>query len=399
MKKKVKWMFAAVILIFAAAAYGYYAMQPITVEAETVMVSDLQSSFTASGTVLPRHSQILSTAVSGQVTEVPYQPGVALQRGDTLISVGTTSASSLELQKEQYRQQLATARQEYELLFGTNGTAISAEAAAKSEYDLAVKNYNNARALGEFVSAMEVSTLETQMNLAKQLYLQAQSVNSESNRAYYRDMIASYEKQLTAMEESITSGATVMPYDGVLWELYTETGDYVTENQSVAKIYRPADLHLEVSLLTEDAMQLESGQKVICKYADQSQVEAEVTFISQIARQTVSTIGMEENRSTVELTPAAIPAGIGAGYQADITFTITAASQVLTVSSSALVPVAGGSAVYKVERGKAVLCPVETGKKSGGRVEIKSGLMPEDVIIADPYDSSVKENSRVKAVA
>lgn len=395
MKKKVKWILASVILIVAAAAYGYYAMKPITVETESVMVSDLQSSFTASGTVLPRHSQILSTAVSGQVTEVPHQPGVALQSGDTLISVGSTSVSSLELQKEQYRQQLVTVRQEYERLFGANGTAISAEAAAKSEYDLALKNYNNAKALGEFVSAMEVSTLETQMNLAKQQYLQAQSVNSESNRAYYREMIASSEKQLTAMEESITSGATIMPYDGVLWEIYAETGDYVTENQSIAKIYRPADLHLEVSLLTEDAMQLEPGQKVTCKYANQSQVEAEVTFVSQIASQTISTIGMEENRSTVELTPTTIPAGIGAGYQADITFTITAASQVLTVSSSALVPVDGGSAVYKVEQGKAILCPVETGKKSGGRVEIKTGLIPGDVIIADPYDSSVKENSRV----
>lgn len=169
----------------------------------------------------------------------------------------------------------------------------------------------------------------------------------------------------------------------------------MTENQPIAKIYRPADLHLEVSLLTEDAMQLERGQKVICKYADQSLVEAEVTFVSQIAGQTISTIGMEENRSTVELTPTTIPAGIGAGYQADITFTITAANQVLTVSSGALVPVDGGSAVYKVEQGRAVLCPVETGKKSGGRVEIKSGLIPGDVIIADPYDSSVKENSRV----
>lgn len=396
MKKKVKWMLSAVILLFIAAAYGYYAMQPAAVETETVVISDLQNSFTVSGTVLPRHSQILSTAVSGQVAEIPYQPGTALQSGNTVISVGGASASSLELQKEQYRQQLTAARQEYERLFGENGTAVSAEAAAKSEYELALKNYNNARALGEFVSAMEVNTLETQMNLAKQQYVQAQSVNSESNRAYCREMIASYEKQLTAIEESIASGATTMPYDGVLWELYTETGAYVTENQPVARIYRPADLHLEASLLAEDAMQLEPGQKATCKYADQSPADAEITFISQIASQTISTIGMEENRSTVELAPTVIPPGIGAGYQVDITFTITAASQVLTVASGALVPAAGGSAVYKVNQGKAVLCPVETGRKSGGRVEIKSGLMPGDVIITDPYGGSIKENSRVR---
>ena len=63
-----------------------------------------------------------------------------------------------------------------------------------------------------------------------------------------------------------------------------------------------------------------------------------------------------------------------------------------------MVPVTGGSAVYVMRSGKARLVNVETGKKSGGRVEITAGLEEGDVVVADPYEDDVKDGRRIVGV-
>ena len=57
-----------------------------------------------------------------------------------------------------------------------------------------------------------------------------------------------------------------------------------------------------------------------------------------------------------------------------------------------------GSAVYVVSSAKAVLTPVETGRRESGRVEIISGLEDGDIVASDPYNDNVEKNGRVKAV-
>ncbi len=56
-----------------------------------------------------------------------------------------------------------------------------------------------------------------------------------------------------------------------------------------------------------------------------------------------------------------------------------------------------GSAVYLIQNGKAVLKPVETGRREGGRVEIISGWKM-GISWLDPYNDNVEKNGRVKAV-
>ena len=67
----------------------------------------------------------------------------------------------------------------------------------------------------------------------------------------------------------------------------------------------------------------------------------------------------------------------------------------ISVPIGSLIPDGAGSSIYAIRKNKAVLVPVETGVQSAGRVEIRSGLKEGETVITNPYDSKVKDGSRV----
>lgn len=400
MKKKYKWLLAVLILLISGSAYAYSVMKPVLVEAETVTVSDLTSTFTARGTLVPEYSTVINAGTGGQVLELTGKAGELISKGTVLARIGGGGQTSLELQREQYRQQLTSAKQQYDSMFGAGGLAAAAQKAAESQYQLLEKQYKNARTLavqGGFISQSELDSAKAQLDGAWQQVLKAREENSDSSRKSYEDLIDSYERQLEMMEGTVKEETIEMPYDGILWTQFCSTGEFVMQNDPVIKIYQPGNFKMKASLLAEDAVLLNVGEPVEVTFADKTVTEETITFISQVAEQSLSTIGMEENRSTVELSAVQLPEGIGAGYQADLSFTLTAAKGVYSVPVSAIVPTGEQDSVYGISNGKAVLIPVETGVKSGGRIEIRSGLVSGDVVLTDPYGDSVKAGSRVSA--
>ena len=398
MKKKYKWIFLAVIAALSAGAYGGSLLKPVSVEAEAAVYGDLQNHFTVSATVLPKESTLLNSVTTGNVSDLPYREGAEVKQGEIIAATDTASSASVEIEREQYRRQLSAARQEYDRLYGENGAALSDLKAAESEYRLAQKNYDNGLILeqqGGYLSKSELEELKSRRDLLYEKYLQARENNSETRKSYYKETIDSCEKQLAALEENAGPGVVRMPYDGVLWELYAEEGAFLASNQPVAKVYRPSEMKLEAAILSEDAASLKEGMEASVVYADESSGTAVVTFLSKTAIQQLSAVGMEENRCIVELTPDLLPASAGAGQKADVFFTVVMAEQVLTVPSSALVPVGEETIVYLAKSGKAVPSTVTTGRRESGRVEILSGLAEGDIVISDPYNDNITEGSRI----
>lgn len=401
MKKKYKWIFLTVIVVLSLGAYGTVLLKPASVQAEKVAVGNLQSHFTVSASVMPESSMILNSSVTGNVTEIPYKAGMHIKEGEILAATGTIPQASLDIEREQYKRQLAAARQEYDRLYGENGAARSEFKAAESEYKLAQKNYDNGLILsgqGGFISDNELDGLKTRRDLAYEKYIQARENNSEATKAYYQDQITSCENQLSALEETTSPGAVRMPYDGVLWEIYTEEGAYITPNQPVAKVYNSRVMKLTASVLSGEAASLSEGLLAGVTYADGTKGTASLSFISQTASQQLSSIGLEENRCTVELLPAELPSSVGAGQKADVSFTVVKAKNVITVPASAIVSSGDESIIYKITNGRARQAVVIPGRRESGRVEIVSGIEAGDIIVTDPYNDNITEGKRITAV-
>jgi hypothetical protein len=47
--------------------------------------------------------------------------------------------------------------------------------------------------------------------------------------------------------------------------------------------------------------------------------------------------------------------------------------------------------------GKAILTPVKTGLRSGGRVQLLSGVEEGNAVILDPFDKKITDKKRVAA--
>lgn len=399
MKKTYKRVALAVIAAVCLILWARMALSPVPVETEAVALGNLERTFTVKAELTPARSTVLNASAAGRVTGLPFQAGQEVEAGQVLLSADTSREVGMDLQREQIKQQLDTARRQYDRLYGDGGQAQSALAEAKSGYRLAQKSYDSGKVLADSgdMARAEFDKLKAERDVAYQRYLMAQADMSEEQKAYLRGQIESWERQLSAAEDAVTPGALYMPYKGVLWECYVEEGAYLSQNQPVMKVYPAGEMKLEASVLAEDAALLDAGAQAEAVYPDGERTQVQVTFIARTAAQKLSSTGIEESRRQVELTAGQMPKEAGAGQQADVTFRVVKAGPVLTVSSTAVVPNGRDSEVYVVRAGKAEAAVVETGLSEGGKVEIISGLSEGDQVVTDPYEAGVKDGTRVAA--
>jgi RND family efflux transporter MFP subunit len=404
MKKRYK-IIIGIILILAVAGYmGMEMLTPLGVSIETAAYGDLVDTFTVQGKVMPQKSVIINATASGTVLSLPFKPGMTVQEGQEVARIATAGPAELEIQKEQLRQQLATAQYQYQQLSTAAGQANQAAAleAAQSALALAEQQYQAALAVEAQISGVytpgQLAELENAVVAARQALVAAQSQGATAaDRNYYSTLISSTQAQLAALEEAAQTDPPLAPFSGVVWQLLTEEGSYINKHQPILSIYQSEPMKIEASLLSEDTLNLQLNEEALLRLSDGRHFNARVSFISPVAEQVISSLGLAENRCLIELEPIDLPESLGAGHQLDILFARQLAENALSVPASAIVPLAGGSAVYVAEEGKARLTPVQTGVRCGGRVEITGGLAAGDAVITDPYEAGVKDGSRVEA--
>ncbi len=441
MKKQVKLAILATTVVVSILIAAVSVLTPVAVHTELLAPAPLGDSFTAQGTLVPTDSRILCAKTTGFVKSIPAGEGRTVTAGTEVVILDDTDSrrqltdqiESLKLQqktlraqdgiqREQIAVQLAAAQLQYQQLFGEErGSADAAMEIAESAYLQAKRAYEEAEeaydnlplgSSGFATAKNQLFLLRQQMIAARENLVIAQNGASDSVMAYQKALIRSYQSQLGLLgdygvgqlqltidylTDKLDATAIAAPADGTVWEVYVQPGEFVAENQPVVKLFGREGMKIETSLLSEDTMGLKEGDSVACALTDGTQFTALVSFVSPVAHQSLSSIGLRENRCLVELTPKNLPKQAGAGFQADLTFTSVAARDVLSVPASALVPHEGGSAVYLVQNGKATLCAVETGLRMGGRVQLISGVSANDSIILNPYDTQIKQGKRVKS--
>jgi RND family efflux transporter MFP subunit len=363
----------------------------------------LVDTFTVQGKVAPEKSVLLNATATGTVVELPFKPGMAVSEGQEMAVIAAASPAELAIQKQQLRQQLATAEHQYQQLFSAEGLSRQAAAleAAQSAQRLAEQQYQAAleveRQMSGVFTPAQLSELENAVKAAAQAVaaVKAQGATT-ADRGYYNALISSTKEQLAALAEEAQAEPLLAPFSGVVWQLLTEEGSYIIKNQPVLNLYQNGAMKIEASLLSEDTLGLRPDEEALLRLSDGATCAARVSFVSPVAQQVISSLGLTENRCTVELQPAALPEGLGAGHQVDVVFSRLLKENTLSVPASAIVPLDGASAVYVAEQGKAGLKTVQTGIRCGGRVEIITGLQAGDTVITNPYDAGVKEGSRVE---
>ncbi len=456
MKRAIKWIFIVIILVAVGGVIIVQALKPLSVEVEDLQSGDLTDTFSVQGIIAPKSSIVLSANTPGEIVLLPFETGTETPAGEVLWQVDDESyrrvledqictlkmqqsalysqnrltSTEASLSENQLQTQLTDAQYQFDRLFGSDADAKSvAQAtmeAAATAYTMAARNYRDAKDADKiddtkFTDA-QLYELRNLMDAARQNRILAEIDNTKSAKEYYNSMILATQAQLDILsstgkdrnnityaaveqlnvtirdlENKLKSLPPRAPFDAVVWQVMAEVGEFVTENQPIVRLYRSQDLQFEAELLAADAMRLKVGQTVDCQLADDRKLSAEITFVSPVAHETLSTLGVAERRCLVRLAPIGLPKGIGAGYPVDLDFSVTAAQGVISVPASAIVPTEKGSGVYLLKDKKALLTQVETGLRSGGRVQLVSGVTPGDVVILDPFDKKITDGKRVAA--
>jgi HlyD family secretion protein len=352
--------------------FTLFAPKPIPVRAAAVergVVEDTVTN-TRAGTVKARERSRLSPQMGGLVVRLPFRKGDPVRKGDLLLKIDD-----------------AVARAQVELAKRSMDTARAQREEAAAILDLAAREWTRIARLQE--TGVASDGMADEARNAKQ---RAEAALATAEAALRQAAAAAGVAQRQLDWTELTA-----PFDGVVAELTTHVGEYITPAPPgvpippVIDLIGASELYVSAPIDEMDSSRIRLGQ------------EARVTvdaWPDRSFRGTVHKIGayvedqLEQNR-TVEVEVAfENPEGLRIlpGTSADVEIILARRDGVLRVPTSA---VSGGMGVLVVEDGRLVERTIETGLKSWTFIEVTKGLSAGETVVVSRDKPEIKPGAAV----
>ena len=360
-----KWLVRGVIVgLIVVAVYllrtTYFAPQPVVVQAIAVERGTVESTVTNSkgGTVRARRRAKLSPEIGGRVISLPFREGDTVHQGDVLLEL---DASSQQARLTLSRRELAAVEAQRE-----QACLEAAQAARELERN---RSLAERRIISENLLDRLQSTAETTAAACA-----AAEVAIDAARAAVGVATTELGKaRLTA------------PFAGVVAELNTELGEWITPSPpampipAVLDLIDPTSVYVSAPMDEVDSARIQAGQAVevtIDPFPDQ-------VFPGRVVRVAPYVLDIEAQNRTVEieveLDDAEFAASLLPGTSADVEIILKTHERVLRVPTPTLME---GDLVMLVEEGVLVTREVSVGLRNWDYVEITAGLNEGDAIVS-----------------
>jgi HlyD family secretion protein len=362
--------------------------KPVPVDLATVVRGPLRVTVDDDGKTRIKERYVVSAPLDGRLLRISLEEGDKVEAGKTVVAVIEPRAPEL-------------------LDVRTTAQTEAQVKAAQAARERAVHNLERARVEHEYAGIQ----LERMKRLLDRNAVSQQSVDDAEEKerstrealksAQFGVQVAEFEleqaKAALLRVRSSLSGAedsarfTVLsPIDGVVLRVLQESEANVTAGTQLIELGNPADLEVEVDLLSSDAVRAKPGAKAFFEHWGGSEpLEGRVRVIEPAGFTKISALGVEEQRVNVILDlidPVEKWSRLGDAYRVDVRIIVSEAENVLKVPAGALFRQSDRWSVYVVENGKAVLRPVKIGLQNDLEVEILEGLKENDTVIVYPSD-------------
>jgi membrane fusion protein (multidrug efflux system) len=290
------------------------------VDAQVVMARNLQNKIVTTGTLLANEEVNLRPEISGRITNIYFEEGKKVRKGDLLAKINDRELKAQLRQKEIEEKQAIDLEQRNRDLFNINGIS-------KEDYD-------------KILNAL--------------------------------DMIRA-EKD--AIESQIAETEIIAPFDGVIGLRHLSQGGYATPDNLLATMQDIDPMKVEFSVPEKYASKLKEGTEISLLVGDSSEEFKGKVYALE------SKIDLGTRTITAR---AKIPNPKGTllpGSFAKVEITLEDFPNAIVIPSGAVIPQLGGEIVFIVKGGKASSVPVETGIRTEDGVEIISGLALLDTLI------------------
>jgi HlyD family secretion protein len=344
-----------------------------------------------------RERYVVSAPLAGRLPRIQLHPGDEVTSGRTVVAaIEPTDPGLLD----------ARARAEAEARLG-------AAAAAREE---ALPNLERARAAHDYAAAdlrRVRQTFENHTATGRELDAAEEKerrTHQELKAAEFAVRVAEFERDLAQAALNYTqpgdraradAGESQCPPDhagfeiqspvgGRVLRVFQESATVVRPGDRLLEVGDPADLEVEVDVLSRDAVRIRPGTRLFLEdWGGGEPLAARVRVVEPAAFTKVSSLGVEEQRVYVVadfVDPPEKRATLGDAYRVEARIVVWAADDVLKVPAGALVRDGDGWAVFTVAAGRVRLRRVEVGQRNATDAEVLGGLVEGDQVIPYPSD-------------
>ncbi|HMM36165.1 MAG TPA: efflux RND transporter periplasmic adaptor subunit [Thermoanaerobaculia bacterium] len=346
---------------------------PVTVVAAARGAVEETVAGSRAGTVKSRRRATLSPEVGGRVERLFVREGDRVKTGDLLV----------RLAAEDVKAQVALA--EKSLVVAEAAEVEAALAAEQARRDLA---RSRSLARDEVLSVGLLEKAETEAGMTE--------AACEAARARVGQARASLDVARIALAKTVLKA----PFDGVVAEVSTEEGEWVTPSPPglpippVLELFDPDDVYVSAPLDEVDVGRVKKGAEVRVTF----DAYPGRTFAGRVTRVADYVLDQREQNRTFEVEVALDDSSFARtllpGTSADAVVVLARKDDVLRVPSYAILP--GGRSLV-LSKGRLAEAKVETGLKGAEWAEVVSGLSAGDLVVTSLDRPEVKEGARARA--
>ncbi|MFN7943508.1 MAG: efflux RND transporter periplasmic adaptor subunit [Thermoanaerobaculia bacterium] len=365
--------FAAVV----AAGAGYLLRpQPIPVQVARVARGRVEQTATNSraGTVKARRRARLSPDTGGRVVALPRRRGERVRAGEVVLELDSTLERG-EVALRQRESEAARANREQ--------ACIAADRAAR-------ELERQRRLAAEMLVAPDVlDGVEAAARGAR-----AACAAAEAN-------LATAGAALDLARRALAKRTLTAPFDGVVADLATEVGEWVTPSPPglpippVVDILDPESIYLSLPMDEVDAARLVLGQRARATVDSQPGK----IYAARVTRVAPYVLDLEAQNRTVEieveLEARAVAAGLLPGTSADVEVILAERADVLRLPTPSIL---AGDQVLVVEKGKLVERKIRTGIRNWDFCEVIDGLQVGDPVVTSLDRPEIKAGASARIV-
>ena len=346
---------------------------PVTVVAVAKGTVEETVAGSRAGTVKSRRRATLSPEVGGRVERLAVREGDRVRKGDVLVRIVA----------EDVRAQVALA--EKSLVVAGAAEVEACRAAEQARRDLA---RSRSLAKDEVLAVGLLEKAETEAGMTE--------AACEAARARVGQAKASLDVARIALGKTVLKA----PFDGVVAEVSTEEGEWVTPSPPglpippVVELFDPDDVYVSAPLDEVDVGRVKKGAEVRVTF----DAYPGRTFAGRVTRVADYVLDQREQNRTFEVEVALDDSSFARtllpGTSADAVVVLARKDDVLRVPSYAILP--GGRSLV-LSKGRLAEAKVETGLKGAEWAEVVAGLSAGDLVVTSLDRPEVKEGARARA--
>lgn len=395
MKNDVAWrrgIAAGVLtLLLAWGLYAGFRPQPVDVGLGVASRGPLQITIEQEGRTRVVDRYVITAPVAGYARRITLEVGDAVANGATVVLLEPQRSEVLDVRRRTEAEQRVAAADD-------NLSAVAErEKAALAGAQLAHKNLQRMRELR--------STGHVTQDAEDRARAEADRADAELRSAQFAVRTTRHELEAArAVLQFAGAGGSSKPVEirspvaGRVLKIPHKSEGPVDTGQPLLEIGDPAQLEVEVDVLSADAVRIGPGTAVVFRrWGREEPLAGVVRRVEPVGFTKVSALGVEEQRVWVIVdftSPRELWQRLGDGYRVEASFILWQGEDVLQIPASSLFRDGDGWAAFVVRDGRATKRPIEIGQKSGPAAQVLAGVEEGERVIVHP-DDRLREGVRV----